>query len=467
MKLIFTLLKHSYARTLAFTATFIVAFTNLNAQVCSSPTTTIYGLNGNGTIYPISLSNANVGTKVNTATGSPSQANAIGYNNLTNTFYYFNVNPTSTSGGQFVSYNATLNLYTTLATSPVRATVHAGCVSFGGTGYYCTDVNGDLFYYNIVSNTWTTITTKIVDQSNNNVSTVIQTQNSGDMAIDGLGNLWIVTSSSSNWALYEIKAPLPTTNQASVTAIQVIAPTSTTPSSQSFQGIAFDPSGNMYLSTSGDKLYKLTSANAGSLSLIGSFNTSGVGNDLTSCSYPLSILPVNWVSFTAAMQNKSVSLNWTVSQSINNKGFYVERSTDNTTWEALGFIEDNSGNDLSQTSYTFSDANPAPGVNYYRIHQVDYDDNSSYSSIKMITTSTTEQVSVWPNPARSTVNIQNNGTENDVKMQIIDPFGKLIAAATLRSGKNEVNISNLPSGTYIVHTQNSNGQVQNQKIVKL
>ncbi|MES1221085.1 MAG: hypothetical protein ABUT20_36630, partial [Bacteroidota bacterium] len=291
MKLIFTLLKHCYAYALTFISVLLIGVTGLNAQVCSSPTTTIYGLNSNGTIYPISLSNANVGTKVNTPTGSPSQANGIGYNNLTNTFYYFNSSPTSSSGGAFVSYNATLNSYTTLATSPVRATVHAGCVNFNGTGYYCTDVNGNLFYFNIALNTWTTITSKIVDQSNNNVSTIIQTQNSGDMAIDGLGNLWILTSSSSNWALYEIKAPLPTTNLSSVSAVQVIAPSSATPSGQSFQGIAFDPSGNMFLSTSGDYLYQLTTASASSLTVIGKFNVSGVGNDLTSCSYPLGILP--------------------------------------------------------------------------------------------------------------------------------------------------------------------------------
>ena len=123
---------------------------------------------------------------------------------MNSTFYYFNVNPGSGGTQKFVSYayNALLNSwsYSTLAASPTTATVHAGCVSFNGLGYYCTDVNGKLYYYNILLNTWTTITSNIVDQFGNSVSTEIQNQNSGDMAIDGLGNLWIVTSSGSNWA---------------------------------------------------------------------------------------------------------------------------------------------------------------------------------------------------------------------------------------------------------------------------
>ena len=467
MKMIFTL-----SRKLNTAKPMLVVFITFatilaQAQVCSNPNTTIYGLTAGGVIYPITVSTANVSTTVNgTGKGSANQANGIGYNSVTGIFYYFNSNPGAGSQ-QFVAYNPTSNTYTTLASVGTTNTIHTGCVNFNGTGYYCSDVLGNLYYYSIASNKWTTITSKIVDQSGTNVSTtVISAQTSGDMAIDGYGNLWLITSSSSNYALYEINAPLPTTAVASLTATRLIAPTTTTPNGQGFEGIAFNALGQLYLSTSDDKLYKLTTPNSASLVLIGSFNTAGVGNDLTSCSYPYSILPVNWVSFTAAINNKSVTLVWTVSQSVNSKGFYVERSADDKTWDSLTFINDTTGNFEGESTYSFTDPNPAPGNNYYRIKQVDFNNTDNFSDTKLVSLSSSDKISVWPNPAKDVVYIQNNDINNGAKMEIYDLFGKMIAANTLHTGNNSINVSNLSFGAYIVHISKSNGEVENQKIIK-
>ena len=95
MKMIFTLLRKLITTKLLVVALITLSANFVSAQVCSSPNTIIYGLTSAGVIYPITLSTANVGTKVNTATGSPNQANGIGYNNITGVFYYFNVNPGS------------------------------------------------------------------------------------------------------------------------------------------------------------------------------------------------------------------------------------------------------------------------------------------------------------------------------------------------------------------------------------
>ncbi|HLK28099.1 MAG TPA: hypothetical protein VKT28_05925, partial [Puia sp.] len=371
MKHNFTLSAKKHANVFILALACVVTMQNLDAQVCSNPNN-IFGVTANGAVYPINITNAAVGSQLNTASyaTSPSQSNAIGYNTINGKFYYFKNNPTSSSGGEFVAFDPILQTYTTLATSPVRTTVHAGCVSFNGTGYYCDDINGNLFFYNIVLNTWTTITSTILDQFGTNVSTIINTQNSGDMAIDGLGNLWIVTSSSSNYALYKIPTPLPTTAQTTVTAKMIISPASTVPSGSSgFQGIAFNASGQLFLSSGSNKLYELT--NTTTLSLIGTLSTSGVGNDLTSCSFPFGILPITWSSFSATLSNNQVSVKWSVEAAMNTKGFYVERSNDNKNWDALTYV----AYDESQSDYSFVDGNPANGNNYYRVHQVDYNNN--------------------------------------------------------------------------------------------
>src|SRR5579871_1043099 len=289
-----------------FSLLFIFKSTVSHAQVCANPGTVIYSLSNAGGIYPVTVSNANVGSIVNTTSyGSSTSANSVGYNNVNGLFYYFQVALSGTK--QFVSYNPVTNVYTTLAPSPISATVNRGCVNFSGTGYYCLDVNSNLYYYNIISNTWTLICSTFKDQFGNNVSATFTSEGSGDMAIDGYNNLWIVSSNSSQYGLYELIAPLPTAPVASITVKQIIAPTTATPGA-GFVGIAFDPSGNIYMATSTD-LYILKSGL--SLSHLGSFSVGGVCGDLTSCNFPFDILPVTWENLSVTpQQNNTVSIEW-------------------------------------------------------------------------------------------------------------------------------------------------------------
>jgi hypothetical protein len=290
MKQNFTLLKRGYTNLFILASLF--TFINLqkaNAQVCASATN-IFGMDANGNIYTVNVTSGAVNSsRINTTsyTTSGNQANAIGYNIVNSKFYFFQVNP-GAGTQKFLSYNTVTNVYSVLASSPTTATVHAGCVNFDGTGYYCSDINGKLYFYNITTNTWITITSNIVDQFSNNVSTVIQTQNSGDMAIDGYNNLWIITSSSSNYALYEIPAASLTSAHATVTAKQIIAPTATTPAGDAFEGIAFNASGQIYMAASDGGFYKLNTAST-ALVHVGTLSNNAVANDLASCSYTFSI----------------------------------------------------------------------------------------------------------------------------------------------------------------------------------
>src|SRR5580658_599105 len=171
MKTNFTHIRKSLVKGIMVLAAFIILMNCASAQVCSSPSTTIYGLTAAGVIYPITVATAHVGTALNTADAGANQSNGIGYNNVNGKFYYFNSVPDETN--QFVSYSPTTNTYATLATFPSTNHVPTGTVNFNGTGYYCSDINGILYYYNIALNTWTTITSKIVDQSGTNVSTTV------------------------------------------------------------------------------------------------------------------------------------------------------------------------------------------------------------------------------------------------------------------------------------------------------
>ncbi len=100
--------------------------------------------------------------------------------------------------------------------------------------------------------------------------------------------------------------------------------------------------------------------------------------------YSSTPLPITLTSFTVTKEGDDAQLNWTTSMEENNKGFEVQRSTDQSSWTVLGFVA-GAGNSQIPNNYQYLDPNLQAGTYYYRLRQVDYDGNSSYSKIVPIT----------------------------------------------------------------------------------
>jgi len=463
MKHITTTTINSIFRSLAFSAVLMVISKQDNAQMCTTPGSVIYALSNSGNIYPVTVSTGSVAAPVNsTPLSTTNAANAIGYNTVNGLFYYFQ-NANSGGSEQFVSYNPSTNTYTTLASAPITGSVLKGCVSFNGTGYYCLDANGNLCYYNITANTWVLACSNFTDQFGNNVSSVFKSGASGDIAIDGLGNMWVVASNTSTWGLYKISAPLPTASVASMTVSQLVSPNTATPAGTNFAGIAFDPAGNIYMGTNND-LYLLQ--NNFSLTHLAAFSAGGICGDLTSCNYPFGVLAVSFQNIIAvANENKSVSVSWTVSEQASTRGYYVERSTDGSNWSQLSFVPSN-GLAKSSAQYIFLDNNPDNGINYYRIEETDIDGSGNYSETRTVSIENTvgSYLRVWPNPAKDQINIQNNNNYTNAK--IYSQSGALTGEIALKQGTNAMNVSALPFGAYIVNVKDANGHSYNMKFIK-
>lgn len=461
MKQIYTRTQFNFFKVVAYSVLLIVAAKQSDAQICSNPGSVIYALSNSGAIYPVTVSNGSVGAAVNsTSLGSTSNANAIGYNSVNGIFYYFQ---NAGSGSQkFVSFNPSTNTYTTLANSPITSIALKGCVNFSGTGYYCLDSQGNLCYYDISSNTWTLICSSFTDQFSNNVSATFTSQSSGDIAIDGLGNMWIVSSSNSSWSLHKLVTP-PITSVPSLTVTQLVSPNTATPTGVNFVGIAFDPAGNIYMSTNND-LYVLKQNF--SLTHLSSFSTGGICGDLTSCNFPFGILALSFQNVNVkANDNSSVSVSWSVAQQAGTKGYYIEHSTDGSNWGDAGFV---AAKEIysSNAEYDFTDNSPFSGINYYRIHEVDMNDNGNYSEVKTVSLANgfTASTQVWPNPAKDLIRIQNNSSYTMAR--IYNQSGALVSESKLNGGANTININPLPFGAYIMNIKDQNGNNYNQKFIK-
>lgn len=107
----------------------------------------------------------------------------------------------------------------------------------------------------------------------------------------------------------------------------------------------------------------------------------GSTSEFADCLVPL---PVSLISFTANKLNDHASiLEWKTGFEKNNDYFIVERSIDGIHFEAIGTVK-GGGNSTAVLYYSFVDENPYPGINYYRLKQVDLDTRYEYSIVRNV-----------------------------------------------------------------------------------
>ena len=176
-------------------------------------------------------------------------------------------------------------------------------------------------------------------------------------------------------------------------------------------------------------------------------------------------LPVNWVDFTAIIQNSSVLLQWKTAREINNDHFVIERSVNGVDYNSIGNKEpDKSINDSK--NYQFTDNTPNQGINYYRIKQVDHDGKFSYSRVARVNLKAKMGIQITPNPSTDFILISMDASLNPVTIRIFDPGGRLVFNKTnVVLSPMRISVDHLPKGLYVLETQRKN-EKHTQKFFK-
>jgi hypothetical protein len=176
-------------------------------------------------------------------------------------------------------------------------------------------------------------------------------------------------------------------------------------------------------------------------------------------------LPVSWLNFTAALAGETTLLNWATATETGNIGFEVERSADGKVFSKIGFVNTlaNEGNSTAKLAYTFTDNQPLNGVNQYRLKQVNIDGKASLSETKIVTFGKAVTVQVYPNPVNgSSVRVKGN---NISTIAVFNITGQQVQVpVTYGAAENELNISGLASGNYLVRVATA-GSVNSFKLV--
>jgi hypothetical protein len=176
--------------------------------------------------------------------------------------------------------------------------------------------------------------------------------------------------------------------------------------------------------------------------------------------FPLqcSVLPVSFLDQTALSANGVVNLRWDVAREVNTVAYIVERSTDGTHFTDIGRTPYKDGDGADNTyEYGDEEASAIGGMIYYRIRETDAGGGFVYSKILSVEVSSpTGKLSVYPNPAQSTVTVTfSSTTAETINLQLFDLKGSRLRTQQYEAhtGMNTVQvdgIGTLPDGIYIL-----------------
>lgn len=172
--------------------------------------------------------------------------------------------------------------------------------------------------------------------------------------------------------------------------------------------------------------------------------------------YTFEPIPVEFTSFTANVNENSVTLNWTTATETNNSGFSVERKGNEGNWQTMGFISGR-GNSTVTNQYSFTDQNVAYGKYTYRLKQIDYNGSATFSSevnVDVIPVNTFALSQNYPNPFNPSTMIKYSiPSDQFVTLKIFDVLGREVATLVNEAqvrGEYTIsfNASRLSSGIY-------------------
>lgn len=186
------------------------------------------------------------------------------------------------------------------------------------------------------------------------------------------------------------------------------------------------------------------------------------GNDIYAAKFggPDGLLPVQLLSFTAALVNGEAQLHWSTAEEINNKYFDVERSEDGKNFLKLTTVQ----GQASDVAATYSTIDPSPfnGYTYYRLKQVALNGSFSYSNIASVKKEIL--LSLYPNPVKKILHIDGLNT-GATTLSVIDFTGRILQRTATNGNSAAIDMQQLPAGSYFLKIQNGS-DVNTMKFVK-
>jgi hypothetical protein len=176
-------------------------------------------------------------------------------------------------------------------------------------------------------------------------------------------------------------------------------------------------------------------------------------------------LPVQWTNpLEVQTAGKTQELTWSVANQVNTDQFVVESSSGGDRFTAIGHLAAD-GELEGERHFNYVDERPLVNTTYYRIRQMDFDGQFSFSNVVSIVPVSGQPVQLSPNPTNGNIWLQHL-PEEATSFRVLSVMGREVISGTIPAGSNELSLGKLPSGTYLLLLHQKNGTPETLRFVR-
>ena len=186
--------------------------------------------------------------------------------------------------------------------------------------------------------------------------------------------------------------------------------------------------------------------------------------DLDLSDFAGTALPVELSFFEGRKLDNGNKLMWETAIEIDNDLFEIERSTDGEQFEEIDFVW-GGGTTFSTSSYEYMDDAPSAGLNYYRLKQIDFNGNFTYSNTIVIENRSEVEYNVFPTVVADQLTIESSIRE-DFEVVVFDQTGRQVLTQSLQNRNNTIELYALTAGPYYIMINTASSSTT-KKIIKL
>lgn len=179
------------------------------------------------------------------------------------------------------------------------------------------------------------------------------------------------------------------------------------------------------------------------------------------------VMPVVVSAFWGENYDNKTNLTWQTATEQNNSHFLIQRSADGRVFENIGRVEGAGDSDQS-IDYSFVDDKPKTGINYYRLHQFDFDGtNEVFGPIAVRFGADGGKPRLWPVPATDRLQVDLPTTDLSWNLEVFSADGQLLRQQKVEDKNTQAffDVSALPAGVYFMRWANGHEMGQ-QRFVK-
>ncbi len=184
-------------------------------------------------------------------------------------------------------------------------------------------------------------------------------------------------------------------------------------------------------------------------------------------------LPVELTAFNAEMDGCDAILKWTTASEKDSDKFEIEHSIDGLDFKTVGTIMA-TGSSSNLNEYRFVDFNSEPGLNYYRLKQIDINDAYQYSDLAVVDNVCEYHVDVaiYPNPTDGQVFVKlTEVTDENLISQIIlnDVLGRTLQVIPVDETSGStigIDLSDYDKGMYFLRIKRGKMIYRTHKVMK-